>query len=673
MLKGNCFDDEILSRYIDGRLSKQDAERLKAHLEVCSVCRRRLWLLSTPRRVLSRLPERRPSLSFNSVLSAYRRRLRLMRVVRHVVGWTSAAAAVLIAVILLLPKTSSPSPHRKATPRRNVAVKIPAPSRRLSEPRTVQKQPQPKVVKQQPKHPTHKPPPQKKHAEPPHEQVVKVEPPRRERHPVSVCSTPVVERTPLLFEDVIAQFNKARQENDTGGQAEAVRTMGRIGTPQAEAFLCRLALDEHETAELRVEATLALGEIGTRKAAETILAVARSDKGRLSVAAAEALGRIRVAQTLHWLLTHVLPKSRHEAERLAVARSLCCINPLPARKVIYAVKQEQSAAVKLAVAFSMAKRRDKVALQVLQELVKDGNFNIRRACVELLGMFGKNAVKVLSRIARSESNPLLRELALKSLLATDTKEGALAALKFLKSSDRRTYGVVLKGLIDLTGKRFTTERAWRRYIKRLPTFPPEKKRKTDIVYNADFSIWDIPFWSRSVVFVVDCSTTARRIKALNSAIDIVMQTVRNMPDYVRVNVVCYGSTLLTYSHKGLVPVAKVRRGLERFLKAQLARNIPGADLYNALITAIKLAPDDIVLLTTGVTSRQCFGNLSSLVDAVSSANQKVGCRIHILAFFATNRKNTENLIPCGETVEALKRLAMLNLGQFRYRWLKQPH
>ncbi|RKY16122.1 MAG: hypothetical protein DRP63_05990 [Planctomycetota bacterium] len=672
MLKGNCFEDQTLSRYIDGRLPEQDARRLRAHLEVCSVCRKRLQLLSMPKRVLTRLPEQRPTLSFSSVLNAYKRRLRLMRLLRRAVVWSSAAAVVLIAVILLLPETPSPSPHRKATPHRKVAVEVPAPSRKLPEPRAAQKQPQPKVVKRQPKHPTYKPPPQK-HSEAPHEQVVKVEPPRKEQRRVSVRSTPVVERTPLLFEDVIAQFNRARQEKDTGGQAEAVRTMGKIGTPQAEAFLCRLALDEHELAELRAQATLALGEIGTRKAAETILAVARSDKERLSAAAVKALGRIRVAQTLQWLLTHVLPKSRHEAERLAVARSLCCVNPLPARKVIWAVKQERSAAVKLAVAFSIAKRRDKVALQVLQELVKDGNFTIRRACVELLGMFGKNAVKVLSRIARNESNPLLRELALKSLLATDTKEGALAALKFLKSSDRRAYGVVLKGLIDLTGRRFTTERAWRRYIRRLPTFPPEKSRTTDIGYNADFSIWNIPFWTRSVVFVVDCSTTARRIKALNSAIDVVMQTVRNIPDYVRVNVVCYGSTLLTYSHKGLVPAVKVRRGLERFLKAQLARNIPGADLYSALITAIKLAPDDIVLLTTGVTSRHCFSNLSSLVDAVSRANQKVGCRIHILAFFATNRKNTENLIPCGETVEALKRLAMLNLGQFRYRWLKQTH
>jgi len=670
MLNGNCFGDEMLSRYIDGRLPEQEAKRLKAHLEACSVCRRRLRLLSTPKRVLTRLPDHRPVLSFNSVVNAHKRRLRLMKMVRRTVIGGAVAAVVLAAIILLLPQTTSPSSQGEPTPHRGV-VKAPAPSPVPPEPQVPRKQPEHKVVKRQPKQPD-RTPPSVEHPETPHEQVVKVEPrPKEQPNVSSARSTPVVERTPLLFEDVVARFNQAREEKDVGTQAEAVRIMGKIGTPQAEAFLCRLALDSKESADLRAEATRALGEIGTRRAAETILAVARSQEERLSVAAVEALGRIRVPQTLQWLLTHVLPKSRCEAERLAVARSLCYINALSSRRVISAVRQERSAAVKLTVAFSMAKRRDKVGLQVLQELVKDRDFTIRRASVELLGMFGKDAVKVLARIAREERNPLLRELALKALLATETKEGALAAIKFLRSSDRRACGVVLKGLTDLTGKTFTTERAWRRYIKRLPSFPPENRNQTDIVYNADFSIWSIPFWSRSVVFVVDCSTTARRTKALNSAIDTVLQTIKGMPDHIRVNVVCYGSTVLTYSHKGLVPVVKVRTGLERFLKAQLARNIAGADLYNALITAVKLAPDDIVLLTTGAISKRRFRDLSSLVDAVSRANQKVGCRIHILAFFATNRKDTENLKPCGQTVETLKRLAMLNLGQFRYRWLKQ--
>ena len=669
----NCFDDEMLSRYIDGRLSEQEAKRLKAHLEACSVCRRRLRLLLTPKSVFTRLSEQRPALSFNSVVNAHKRWLRLMKVVRRTVVGGAVAAVVLIAAILFLPETTSPSSRRRPKRHREVVEKIPAPSPVSAEPRVPHKRPEHRVVKRQPKRPDRTPPSEKR-SEAPSEQVVKVEPrPKKRPNVPTAHSTPVVEQTPLLFEDVIARFNQAREEKDIRAQAEAVRVMGKIGTPQAEAFLCRLALDDKEPARLRAEATLALGEIGTKRAAGTILAVVRSQEERLSAAAVEALGRIRVLQTLQWLLTYVLPKSRCEAERLAVARSLCCINPLSSRRVISAVRQERSAAVKLAVAFSMAKRRDKVGLQVLRELVKDSDFTIRRACVELLGMFGKDAVRVLTRIARNESNPMLRELALKSLLATDTREGALAAIRFLKSSDRRAYGVVLKGLIDLTGKRFTTERAWRRYIRRLSTFPPEKNDKTSIVYNADFSIWNIPFWSRSVVFVLDCSTIARRTKALNLAIDTIMQAVKNMPNYVRVNVVCYGSTLLTYSHKGLVPVAKVRSGLERFLKAQLARNIPGADLYNALITAIRLAPDDIVLLTTGAISKRRFSSLQSVVDAVSRANQKVGCRIHILAFFATNRKDTENLKPCGQTVEALKRLAMLNLGQFRYRWLKQTH
>ena len=211
MLNGNCFGDEMLSCYIDGRLSEREARRIRAHLEVCSVCRKRLQLLSTPKRVLTRLPERCSTLSFNSVVDAYRRRSRLMKLVRRAVVWGSVAAAVLIAVVLLLPETTSPLPYREPTPHRGVVVKIPAQGPASSEPRVPHRRPEPKVVKRQPKQPNDTPP-SAKHPEAPHEQVVKVESLLREQRRVSVRSTPVVEQTPLLFEDVIAQFNRARQE-----------------------------------------------------------------------------------------------------------------------------------------------------------------------------------------------------------------------------------------------------------------------------------------------------------------------------------------------------------------------------------------------------------------------------------------------------------------------------
>jgi len=655
----NFVSDKVLSLFADGRLSEEEKSRIEAHLKRCAQCRHRLHLITTPKRVLKKLPLHTSSLSFESVLKRHMKRARLIRLVRVGIVLTAAASVLLATILFLLPgqtkrpspqasptttvsqepaPKTAPKPHHEETPKKEAHVEKPGPQKvPVPQPPAKQKPPErpPAVVKAHPK-----------------KEPVKTQPP-----------AVTTQQTPLMFEDVVARFEAARKQKSLKTQAEALRIMGQIGTPQAETFLCRLALSEAETPPLRAQATLALADIGTKRAAETILQVGRKGQKPLKEVAVFAL-----PSTLQWLIAHVLPRSKHQEERLIVARALRFMQSISPRRILFSVRHEQSEAVKLAVVDSMANRRDETALLVLAEMGRSCRGVVKRAAIESLVLFGSRAVKPLLRLAREDKNPLMRELAVRCLLETRTKEAALASLTFLRDSDRRLYGTVLKGLIDLTGQVFTTPQAWRRYLGGLKRFPPEITG--EVFYPADFMVWDVPFWTRSVVFVLDCSSTSRRIGALESAVETIRKSVAAMPRHIRLNIVCYNANVLVYSHKGLLPVSKAQQGLERFLKAQLARKFSGADLYSALVTAIKLAPDDIILLTTGVFSKSRFRNLASLVKAVSQTNAKTGCRIHVLAYLATTRAETKRLKPTGAMVDALRMLAEINLGQFRYRWLK---
>ena len=101
----NCSDlKPILVEHLDGRLSPERAAQARAHLESCAECRREAELHRRAWDAVGRWEAIEPSPDF---VASVRRRVRRSRV-SAIIG-SCAAAAALVAVILFVPKTNSPS------------------------------------------------------------------------------------------------------------------------------------------------------------------------------------------------------------------------------------------------------------------------------------------------------------------------------------------------------------------------------------------------------------------------------------------------------------------------------------------------------------------------------------------------------------------------------------
>ena len=687
-----CPLEEDLARFVSGCLPSEEVERLKKHLSVCHRCAsvyrqmlaarnvmRRLRPVAPPRGGRERLAER--------LARIYKRR---MAVRRWVVRAGFVAAAVLVAIaVVRIPSSRhvrKPESERKAAgavPAREEVVPKPAVER--SNPPSVPpgERVEPTPV-EGPRGPTPAP------EEPSREPRTAERPPAKpddggEESPTPGPKPPVVELPDKTSPrpappketvvDLIDGFRRAQAENDVAEQNRRLAKIGMIGlsdADEARRFLASVASGDAYYVEIRAEAMSALVRMGDRASAEEVVSLATDPDWRIEDAVVRALSGARRPETVEWLVGGVLAKSRALKTRVAVARALVGMSPLPFERLAMVLDREKHEEVRLAAAEALGRRGDAAAAGVLAALTRDKAWFVRRAAVLGLGRVGgARAEERLIKMLQDDPSPRVREAAARALASVRTDAAVRALVKALKTRNRRLYGEILTALVRITGQCFAGEKQWRRWLAKAETLVAAEAPE-EVVWPADFRVADIPFWTNSVVFVVDCSSAMHRGGMLETALGLVSEAVSALPERVCFNIVCYDKYPRFFSHKGLLPATRAnRRKALRFLKDQRRRQFNSAAVYEALEKVLiqKVVPDDIVLVSGGAFSKGRYSEREPAVRAVTALNAARGARIHTVGLFRAPHTDISQVVPVGPPVEFLRSLARRNDGAFAYRWI----
>ena len=274
-------------------------------------------------------------------------------------------------------------------------------------------------------------------------------------------------------------------------RAECAKSLGLIGSPDAEPALCS-ALRADPWPGCRLSAVRALAQLGGPGAAATLLAGLEDTSPQVAAASARALGTLGLAEAAGPLLGAL--GSGSETLRRAAAAALA---DLAGREALAAGERERLAvlakkgppAARAAALLALARADSAAAVSALVEAL-DGDETVRRAAAEGLARVATAAsgakiepktVERLGRLAAAGDDPAT---ALGAALAaaragqgTPAGKEALAALAALLDEHRAIYwadaeepesaaALAARALVELTGKRLPPERAaWTAWLQ----------------------------------------------------------------------------------------------------------------------------------------------------------------------------------------------------------------
>lgn len=691
-----CPHEERLSLLVSGLLSAAEAERIREHIRTCDRCARLYAQLLTARRLIKELPrlpaseetvERTVSRVQKRFASYTRRSLKRRAFIKRAVAYASVVAVILLALLLFIRNGEQEKPlplseTSKETSGTESVVAEPAPTDKPEE-RVVEKRPEgapdapiskekefPDVVAPAPEVREAKQPEKRKEEEKKPEVVKRKEPLR-----IPSISTRVREDLPppLDFDKEMTRFAEHEKENDLSAQIETLHRMAKLASSPAEKERVRgflASVFKGRERELRREALVALGELGDRESVYLILsATTDPDWQTSSLYVPEALAAVSDGKTAKWLIGELLPRSERRI-RTAIAKALAYLRaPIPCKTLADVLKKERDPFVRFFVAESLGFRLENGVLIPLKALLKDRQWFVRDAAVMSIGRIKpKELVPLLIKMLQKERSSFVKAAIAQALAQMPDEKAIKPLVKLMKTKDRRLFGEVLRALVVITGRVFWKESQWRDWLRKTGGRIEEKPEEA--IVPADFYFMDIPFHTNSIVFVVDCSGPMHRTGRAEMALKEVEDCIKLLPEFVRFNIVCFDTYARPFNHKGLVYATQRNKNTAiRFLRSQRSPQFASSILYNAIIKALSLRPDDIILVTAGVASAGKFTSHERILFEVAYANILQKSRIHTVGLFNTRRTDTTDVVPVGPTVDFLRDLAKRSYGNFIYRWV----
>ena|GEM_PF-1752096 len=682
-----CPSKEVLALLASGNVPENEVRTLIEHIRTCERCASIYKQFLATRSLIKHLSAKEPPQgSMQRTVKSTQERLQVLLRRRNVVNslfkriaaCAAIAATILIALIIVEnmgrePTTPSPISSDKG----ETVVPKPVKGGKVEVVENPVEPVQPASVKHKESVPELSVTPVKtaEHSEGSGTPAVEPKPTTAETHrelpplpPLPPLTRRDDEEPPLpSLTQVLARFAELEKKDDISGQIEQLHIAAKL---RARDFLSSVALNKSYSVSLRQEALVALAEIGDKQSVEVILQTASDVDWYLgNISVPKALSVVSDEETVEWLLKDVFAHSSLKAVKVAIAKALGYVQaPVPYDVLTKSLKREADPLVRFLIAESLGHRTEKGALAVLEMFLKDKEWFVRDIAVEGIARLSEDAAPKLLKILSEERSPFVVETIVKALANFRSEESIKLLVSLLRTSDRRLFGETLCALTKITGKVFKTEVEWRNWFSK--TGGKIERPSDEIVVPADFYFMDIPFYTKSIVFVVDCSRPMHNTSRVELALKEVEKTVSSLPEFVLFNIICFDTYARFFSHSGLVYASHENKAKAlEFLKAQRIPQFASSLLYDSIEKALELSPDDIVLVSAGLASAGKFTQFERILFEIYYQNIFKKSRIHTVGLFATTHKDTEKVVPVGPTVDLLKNLASQNHGIFIWRWV----
>jgi len=718
----NCRGNrEKISFLVDGELGAEDAAALESHIKSCPGCRAYFNRLKDLKESIGSMPRIAPSESFGKRLEARLRRpasgsftlpVRTRTWFRQAVA-LAVAACILIAVVIVTSRmaikndttTSKPENSNIAGTQDNNDNRIIVPKPDIIEPAPAKDEKEPVELPEDElelvKRPDIPPSPT-----PPIPEIPEMpEPPDLTRmahkdNKSSVDEAPrlpeekrgqdnlTTQREPEKVEEKLApneresapmaniknlekDFYKSGKLGDTEHQIALLHNIaGSAGKDKYGFFKKILTQPARQVASaVRREALFVLAETGTKEAAGIMLFVYSDVDWHVSDAVPEALSRIEEKETLEWLAREALTSSRSSDARRMIAESLAHVKePVSHELFAAALAKESDPKVRTAICFSLGYAGDVAAEDALLKAMSDNSWLVREAALRALSRVG--TMKCVGAAIRSlgDSQTKVKEAAAAVLAENPDVRSVAPLVRLLVYDDIRLRGAVLTSLWRITGLRFTKQSEWRAWLKKAGPYP-ETDSAPDATPPAPASFLDIPLWSKSVIYLVDASGSMRGETKVKEAKQLVLDSILNLPEDTRFNIVFFSSSMRTFSHTTLPRAdARIKLKARQWLEQVRLPEAGKTDFYHALSTVLRNRPDDLVVISDGVPTSGRFTYPSKLIREIADQNLQQKTRIHALGFYNLQPTEGPTPVPVGPSVDFLKDLAAKNNGEFRYRW-----
>lgn len=718
----NCEENKAkLSFLIDGELSPDEEDVVRRHIETCDTCARYFNDLRAVRKALELVPRIPVPSSFEKRLDSRMRRSAtsfysvpvMSRMWARKAVAAVIAAAVLITIVIVLSSIGfqkndgldSPEPVAGTHDDPGRVERVPAPDTRPeSVPENREKPEAVVVIPEEKDAPQESREPEPREPAPaidePGESVPDTELVKKEPETPAVPDTP--ERSDVVAEDKapgttqrapeeeplrqspenerIAQvpdrdferkFFLAGKEGNIEEQVEMLHLVAETPADETYRFIKRILSQPSNKVDtsVRREALWVLADIGTKEAAGIMLFVYADVDWHVSDAVPTALSRIKREDTLEWLASEILVSSKSEGVRRMVAEALAqSEGPVSQELLAAALAKEQSPLVRIAICEAMGATGDTAAEEILIKTLEDRSWLVREAALRALSKVG--TMRCVSAAIRSlnDSKMFVREAAAAVLAENPDVRSLVPLTRLLMHKDIRFRGAVLTALWRITGQKFTKESEWRDWLKEMGPYP-ETNPDPEAAPPAPAEYLDIPLWSKSVVYLLDASSSMQRDGKIKEAKRLIRNSIIELPEDTRFNVIFFGSEARAFSPTSFARAdrrtkAKATDWLEKVRLPEEGRT----NFYNALTMVLRNRPDDVIVMSDGVPTEGRFVHPSKLVREISDLNLQLKTRLHAVGFYTLTETEGPTPVPVGPSVDFLKELAGRNHGLFRYRW-----
>lgn len=696
---------ELISAYVDGECDDNEKRVVKAHLEGCEECRRFHDGLKAQLKMLRALPRpvRRKTSSRASgalALQAARSQAINRALARGAIVAGVLAASILIIVVifsgqgtgpsspgetavgvntgngvpsststivpgeeivemdedsdwLLMPEETPDKTHTPEVPVKEDVADLP------DEPKKIEKTSE--VNKDQDSRPLE----EKEVADKP-EEPVKTENPDRPEKKKTVPDGPgteVVKKTPEppspeeVAEKLAQEF---AAENKT--PEEIISIISRLGNVNAKKsfdLLSRVVLDRTGRYEeyVRKAAVASLGRLGTPESAGALLSALDDSSFAVVEAVPPAMVLTRKDETIEFYVNYA-NKSDNDYKRSVVVECLGkngSLLPVEDLKRL-ASRREKSILVRGAAIEALGRLGvgSEYFLELLSDLRGNGKrFYLRQGALRALAYVGDEKAAGAVERYLGDKNTLVRIEAAKTLASLDSYKSLDAVEKAIEKAPRggRLYGALVKTRVSLTNNliEFGT--------------PPSLVFKTRMHKLTDYS--------RNVLFVIDSSINNAQKDKNNWILEKIGDTLSGMDKTQGFNFLLFDETpRLVYKRPLKATPGNVKKALSDAANLMAKSTSCKSNYYDALIKAISLRPETIVLVAEGKPDSGKVTEAVELTRAVTLANSFSQSVIHVVGVLSSVEDLAGCANPVGEKVDFMRNLAEWNDGRFVFQWFQ---
>jgi len=685
-------DFSKISRYVDRQLSEAERVEVEEHLKTCARCAsyhqqlsaslsylRRMGRIELPVDFSARLSWRLEHEVSQKVARSFRR-----RALKRYTVYASIAAAVIILISVFLPELTRPpvSPKKEMAKEERkepgiVQKAMEEPTGVVAPPEVVERgtaeEVTPRgVVHVEPEHPVREEPEEKtvtakKLPEP------QQETPERAESTTST-ETKKVRVSPEIAAAEVEKLEKFLENGTTSTSSatliEVIRSLGNFDTPKTYALLQKVLSPESElNKEVRKEALFSLANLDTKDAARTVLFSFSDPDWEVRDSAPIALSRMEEEKTIEYLAGEVLPSGKlDEFVRASAAWALGQTKGQVRTELLAsAFKNEKNPKVRYAICEALGKRKESGAEEALSGALSDPVWYVRDIALAGLARVGTpdSVEKIIKCLA--DQNLLVRESAAFALSRIPDTRSLAPLIKALHTKDKRLYGSVLASLVRITGKEFSSEAEWKRWLKSIgenPEIPPNPQAKVP----ASSYFLGIPLHTRRVIFLVDCSFGMERSGKIREAKKELKNAIGSLESDVLFNVIFFEATHRYFSSQQFVQATEENKSKAARFIDSVRPTIGGRNLYDILAKCLSFEPDDIFVLTDGSPAEGKYTDPWKIVLEISRSNAFQKTRISTVGFFSVaGAQPGQVVVPVGPAVDLLRSLAEQNYGTFIYR------